>query len=262
MKNNRKYQIMDVVRCSGVSVRTLRHYHDIGLLVPASRTEAGYRLYNDTNLLRLQQILIRRALGLSLGEIRRALDEPAFDARVALMVQRIQFEDRAQTTARMIAAIDRALAVLDAERTGKVMTADKADMTRIFDGFDPAQYEAEAEQRWGMTDSYKEASRRAKRYTTADWEKLKAEQAGIYQVALQAMVAGATPDDPMAMAVADAHRRFVHRWFYPCDPVLHQGLADMWEADPRFAESIDKYGAGLTPFLAAAVRANAARYAK
>lgn len=84
MTKGRTYQVKDMARFTGVSVRTLHHYHDIGLLVPAARTEAGYRLYDDAGLLRLQQILIRRALGLPLEDSRRALDDPTFDPRAAL----------------------------------------------------------------------------------------------------------------------------------------------------------------------------------
>jgi MerR family transcriptional regulator, thiopeptide resistance regulator len=61
------------------------------------------------------------------------------------------------------------------------------------------------------------------------------------------------------MAIAERHRLSIDRWFYPCSSTMHTGLADMWEADGRFADNIDKHGAGLTAFLAAAVRANARR---
>ena len=98
---------------AGVSVRTLHHYDSIGLLVPRIRTDAGYRLYTDADLLRLQQILIGRELGLSLEEIRRSLDDPGFDRRIALIDQRARLRERVQQTEAMIRAIDAALAALD-----------------------------------------------------------------------------------------------------------------------------------------------------
>ena len=76
------------------------------------------------------------------------------------------------------------------------------------------------------------------------------------------MRAGKSPDDPAVMDIAERHRLSLDRWFYPCNKKLHCGLADMWEADQRFADSIDKAGAGLTKYLAAAVRANARRAAE
>ena len=98
---------------AGVSVRTLHHYDAIGLLVPRIRTDARYRLYTDADLLRLQQILIGRELGLSLEEIGRSLDDPGFDRRIALIDQRERLRERVQQTEAMIRAIDVALAALD-----------------------------------------------------------------------------------------------------------------------------------------------------
>ena len=132
-------------------------------------------------------------------------------------------------------------------------------MKQIFDGFDPAQYEAEAEQRWGHTDAYAESARRTKSYTPADWEKLRDEQASIYGALVSAMKSGKTADDEAVMDIAEQHRLSIDRWFYACSHAMHRGLADMYEADERFAQNIDKFGEGLTPFLAAAIRANAAR---
>lgn len=258
MSKHNTYRVKDVARLTGVSVRALHHYDAIGLLAPAARSAKGHRLYDTASLLRLQQILVRRALGFPLEDIRKALDDPAFDIRAALAAQRAQLQARAQDTARMIRTIEDTLSLLDRKESAVA----NGDMKRMFDGFDPSRHQAEAERRWGATDAYKESAKRTKRYTAADWEAIKAEQAGIYRAAYAALAAGAAPGDPAAMDAADAHRRFIDRWFYPCGFALHKGLADLWEADPRFAENIDKFGAGLTPFLAAAVRANAGRFGR
>src|SRR6187402_126639 len=113
MKPRRTHQVTEVARMTGISVRALHHYDEIGLLVPRGRTGAGYRLYNDDDLLRLQQIVIGRELGLSLEAIRRSLDDPQFDRRRALREQRAELERRAQSTAEMIGAIDAAIDALD-----------------------------------------------------------------------------------------------------------------------------------------------------
>ena len=94
MTHSRTYQVKDVARLTGVSVRTLHHYDAIGLLVPGGRTAAGYRLYPDADLLRRQQILIGRELGLPLEEIRPSLDDPRFDRKAALLDQRQRLHDR------------------------------------------------------------------------------------------------------------------------------------------------------------------------
>ena len=90
--SRRTYQVKEAAELSGVSVRTLHHYDEIGLLVPARRSAAGYRLYDDDDLLRLQQILIGRELGLPLEAIRRSLDDPSFDRRGALLLKSSSFE--------------------------------------------------------------------------------------------------------------------------------------------------------------------------
>jgi DNA-binding transcriptional MerR regulator len=261
MTARRSYQVKDVAVMTGVSVRTLHHYDEIKLLVPKNRTRAGYRLYSDNDLLRLQQILIGRELGLSLEEIRRSLDDPCFDRTQSLLKQREQLRQRAQQTESMIRAIDTALAALETtkrqERDRK--TTMKIDMKAIFDGFDPEKYAAEARQRWAGTDAYKESAKRTNTYTKEDWLKIQTEQANIYKDAFAAMTAGRKPFDAHVMDIAERHRLSIDRWFYPCSRAQHTGLASLYESDERFAANINKYGEGLAAFLVAAIRANCGR---
>jgi DNA-binding transcriptional MerR regulator len=254
MAASRSYPIKEVASMAGVSVRTLHHYDAIGLLVPSARSGAGYRLYHEEDLLRLQQILIGRELGLSLEDIRRSLDDPSWNRRSALLAQRDELRRRADKTAEMIRAVELALEHLD-HRDKERMT----DMKELFKGFDPSRYEAEAERRWGQTAAYKESARRTQAYGPEDWKRFGVEQASIMNDALALLNAGVPPDSPAAMAVAERHRLSIDRWFYPCSPSMHRGLSDLYENDARFAENIDKHGAGLTPFLVAAIRANSAR---
>jgi DNA-binding transcriptional MerR regulator len=251
---SRTYQVKDVARLTGVSIRTLHHYDAIGLLVPRGRTAGGYRLYTDADLLRLQQILIGRELGLPLEEIRRSLDDPRFDRKAALLDQRQRLCVRARQAEAMIRAIDTALAVIDGgARRGEIVMED------LFDGFDPSRYEDEARQRWGATDAYAESETRTTRYTADDWNAIGAEQRAVYESAAAALKAGKAPSSIEAMDIAERHRLGIDRWFYPCSHTMHEGLASMYESDDRFRQTIDKYGEGLTTFLAEAIRANAAR---
>jgi MerR family transcriptional regulator, thiopeptide resistance regulator len=255
MARKRTYLVSEVSELAGVSVRALHHYDELELLVPRGRSAAGYRLYDDEDLLRLQQILLGRELGLSLEEIRRSLDEPSFDRRRALVAQRAELEKRAQHTEAMLRAIDAAIRHLDDEAAP--LAGDNMDLKQIFDGFEPSKYEAEAEQRWGNTDPFAESKKRTQRYTPQDWQRLADEQTAVYGAAFEALQAGKSPADPEVMAVAERHRQSIERWFYPCSYAMHRGLADMYEQDRRFAGNIDQHGAGLTPFLAAAIRENA-----
>ena len=258
MLPRRTYQVHEVAALAGLTVRALHHYDSIVLLVPSMRSAAGYRLYSDDDLLRLQQIVIGRELGLSLEAIRRSLDDPRFDRHAALRAQRVELATRAERAAEMIRAIDAALTVI--EET-EMNAGSKVDMKKIFDGFDGDQYVDEVTERWGDTEAYKISAERTKSYTEADWRRFKDEQATICAAAFAALTAGVRPDEQRAMEVAERHRLSIDRWFYPCSAKMHCGLADLWEADRRFAANIDKHGAGLTQYLAAAVRANAKRNA-
>ena len=108
----RTYRVKDVAALASVSIRTLHYYDEIGLLVPKHRTASGYRLYDDEDLFRLQQILIGRELELSLEDIRRSLDEPSFDRRRALLAQKSALEECIDKTEAVIASIVAALALL------------------------------------------------------------------------------------------------------------------------------------------------------
>jgi MerR family transcriptional regulator, thiopeptide resistance regulator len=254
MQRQRTYRVSEVAQTTGISVRTLHYYDEIRLLIPKERSGAGYRLYDDDDLLRLQQILIGRDQGLALEEIRRSLDDPRFDRRRALLAQRQKLAEGAQKTTQMIRAIDAALEILEGH------SGEETDMQQIFGGFDPSKYEAEVEARWGHTDSFKESVKRTKSHTPEDWKQIQAEQGSIYADAFALLQAGLAPDSVEAMDIAERHRLSIDRWFYPCSFAIHAGLADGYESDARFAENIDKFGQGLTPFLSAAMRANARRH--
>jgi DNA-binding transcriptional MerR regulator len=252
---SRTYQVNDVARLAGVTVRTLHHYDSIGLLAPRARTVGGYRLYTDSDLLRLQQILIGRELGLSLEEIRRSLDDPRFDRKASLLDQRERLRERARQAEAMIRAIDVALAAIDgSQKKGEMKMED------LFDGFNPSQYDEEARRQWGKSEAFVESEKRTRRYTPDDWKALKAEQAALYSDAYSALKAGKAPSDAAVMDIAERHRMSIDLWFYNCSPAMHRGLASMYESDDRFRQSIDRHGEGLTSFLAEAIRANAARH--
>jgi DNA-binding transcriptional MerR regulator len=245
------YTVSDVARHAHVSVRALHHYDDIGLLVPARRSPAGYRLYDDSDLRRLHEILLFRELGITLDGIRDLLDAPAAARAAALRRHREELDDRLRRTHAIIRAVD---ATLDALEKGTDM-----DSSRVFDGFDDfdhAQYAEEAEQRWGDTEAYRESRRRAKRYTKADWARIRQEDDALMAEWSLLLAEGRAATDPASVALAERHRQHISRWFYPCDRAMHAGLADMYVADSRFGEHFEARGAGLTRFVADAIRAN------
>lgn len=250
----RHYQVKEVAELSGVSVRTLHHYDSVGLLVPSARSQAGYRLYSDADLLRLQQVLVQRELGMSLEAIRKLLDDPGFDHAAALREQRRVLLERATHTQQMIQALDRALSLLETPRSEGAV-----DMQKLFDGFDPKAYEDEARERWENTEAFKESQRRTQSYSEQDWLRYRSENVSLMAELAAAMAAGKAADEAAVLELAERHRLLIDRWFYPCSREMHGRLADMYEADPRFAQNIDAAAAGLTPYLVAAIRANLSR---
>jgi MerR family transcriptional regulator, thiopeptide resistance regulator len=126
-------------------------------------------------------------------------------------------------------------------------------------GVDHARYEDEARQRWGNTEAYKESARRTRGYTKADWDRIAAEREGIEERMAGLMDAGEPADGRTAMDLAEEARAHIDRWFYPCSPKMHAGLADMYTADARFRAHYDDRAPGLADYTAAAIRANSAR---
>src|SRR5438309_651814 len=185
----------EVSEVTGVTVRTLHHYDEIGLLRPSGRSEAGYRLYAYSDLTRLQEILVWRALGFSLSEIQSILDNPAYDRIEALRRQRELVEREAGRLGALRDALDNAI---DAEEKGTTMSEDT-----MFDGFDPAEYEDEVRERWGDTDAYRESARRTASYGEAEWREIRSEWDAIVAELAAAQRAGEPPDGERAMAAAE-----------------------------------------------------------
>lgn len=245
------YTVGEVAEIAGVSVRTLHHYDEEGLLKPSARAPAGYRQYTEADVERLQLVLFYRTLGFKLDEIKRQLDDPEYDRRAALVSQRALLAERAERARALVDLVDRTILALDGDTV--------MDAKALFDGFDPAEYEEEAKARWGRTAAYIESQRRATKYGPDDWKKMKAE-AEATTAALAALAAsGARPDDVRAMALAEAHRLHIDRWFYPCSSEVHVGLGEMYVADERFTATYDEVRPGLARFLRDAIVANAAR---
>ena len=248
------YTVGELAKQTGVTIRTLHHYDELGLVSPTGRSPAGYRLYDDGDVLRLQQVLFYRELGFPLDEIAAVLDDPGFDRAQALVDQRAQLADRRTKVDGMIAAIDRALASLE-----KGTTMRPEDVTSLFDGFAPETYADEAQARWGHTPEFAESARRTKTYGKAEWDAIKREGEAVYRGLAALMQAGTAVDDARVQAAVEDHRAHISRWFYPCSPAIHRGLGELYVADVRFTANIDRVAAGLSRYLCDAFAAAADR---
>lgn len=234
---------------SGVSVRTLHHYDEVGLLTPAIRQGRGRRLYDRDNALRLQQILTWRVLGLSLDQIKKLLDDPTFDRRTALLNQREAVAVQIARSEKLIRGIDAALDAIDEKAKRKM------DLKTLFGGFDPADFADEAQQSWGETNAWKQSQERTASYSEADWRRYHADHQALCAQFASLANEGAEPDSTRAAALARRYAALIDTWFYTCDASHLPGLADMYAADTRFRDSFDAYGAGTADFVIASFRA-------
>ena len=248
------YTVGTVARLAHVSVRTLHHYDELGLLKPSGRSDSGYRLYTDADLAQLQQVLFYKELGFSLDEIAGALGDPAFDRLEAFRRQRELIADRVTRLEAMLDLIDRAVA---AENGGIALS--KEEMFEVFGDFDPTEHEAEVKERWGETDAYKESTRRTARYNKADWQRFKDESEEINTAIAALIDEGVAPDDPRAMDAVERARLQIDEWFYPCSREMHANLGEMYVADPRFTQTYEDMAPGLATWVRDAWGANAAR---
>jgi MerR family transcriptional regulator, thiopeptide resistance regulator len=244
----------ELSRLTGLTVRALRHYDEIGLVRPSQRTAAGYRLYDDRDVLRLQQVLVFRELGVALHEIGPAIDA-ATDRAALLRKHRSALAEKRTQIDAMLTAVDRALEVLAKQQSGDTMMRSE-DFKALFDGFDPTEHEAEARERWGSTDAYKEAARRTKQYGKSEWQEIRGESDAIHARLRDLMQQGAATSDPAVQAAVEEHRRHIDRWYYPCSRKMHHGLGEMYVADPRFAANLDKVAPGFAQFLRDAIAAS------
>jgi len=244
------FTVGELSRLTGVTVRALHHYDEIGLVRPSQRSAAGYRIYNDGDVLRLQQVLVFRELGVPLEEIGTALDE-ASDRAALLRRHRRELAEKRTRIDAMLAAVDAALGALE-----KGQTMQPVDVKKMFDGFNPEDYEEEARQRWGHTEAYKESARRTKQYGKPEWEAIRRESEAIYARLAELMQQGAGAADPAVQAAVEDHRMHLERWFYPCSKQMHHGLGEMYVADARFTANLDKVAPGFARFLRDAIAAS------
>ena len=233
-----------VAALTGLSVRTLHHYDHIGLVVPGQRTPAGYRGYTDADVERLHLVLVYRAAGLPLDEIRVLLDDPEVDGLTRLQRQHALLLERAEGLQRSIKAVEE---LMNAHRSGIQLTAE--EQVEIFGttAFGE-EYAVEAEQRWGDTDEWKQSRQRVARLTKQDWIDLKAEGDALLADLAAAKRSGVRPGSAEADALAARHRASIER-FYDCGGEMHRGLVEMYLADPRFTAYYDDVEPGLAQFV-------------
>ena len=235
-----KMQIKEFAQFTGVSVRTLHYYDEIGLLVPAQVDKStGYRYYDEQSLLRMQEILFYRELDFSLKSIGDILSSPHYDKTQALKEQKKLLILKKERLENLISAIDSAM------KGENVMKA--------FDNSKFEQYKAEAQEKWGTTDAYKEHAEKTKDYSKGKWNSLAEGMDAIMAEFALSMKNGYAPDSSQAQELVKALQSHITENYYTCTREILFGLGQMYVADERFKNNIDKHGDGTAAFIRDAI---------
>ncbi|MFF6961650.1 TipAS antibiotic-recognition domain-containing protein [Streptomyces sp. NPDC008317] len=237
------WSIADVARLSGVTSRTLRYYDEIGLLPPAGTGRNGHRSYERRDLLRLQQILLMRELGLGLRDIAAVLDRQADRVAVLREHHRRLLAERNRLDT-LVRTVGRTIAELEEGKDGD----DMAEINRpenLFEGFDASRYEDEARERWPR--EYERSRRIAGPLTAEDQERTQREITARMVRMADFMAAGTPVTDPAVQAETDAHYQWLCGFWTP-SATAYKGLGQMFTDDPRFRSAYDKIAAGLAEY--------------
>ncbi|MGF7534501.1 MerR family transcriptional regulator [Bacillus mexicanus] len=244
-----KYQVKHVAEMAGVSIRTLHHYDNIQLLNPSALTDAGYRLYSDADLERLQQILFFKEIGFRLDEVKEMLDQPNFNRKAALQSQKDMLMKKKQRMEEMIQTLDRTLQSIEG---GELMN--KRDLFAGLSMKDIEEYQKayadEVRNLYGR-EIAEETEKRTSAYSSDDWRAIMAEFDSIYRRIAARMEYG--PDDTEVQAAVGAFRDHICQYHYDCTLDIFRGLGEVYITDERFTDSINQYGAGLAAFLREAI---------
>ncbi|MBA5221333.1 MerR family transcriptional regulator [Streptomyces griseoaurantiacus] len=252
------YSVGQVSAFAGVTVRTLHHYDKAGLLSPSERSAAGYRLYGEADLARLQQILFYRELGFSLGEIGAILHDPGTNALEHLRARQAKLSEEIARLRRLAEVAERAIEV---QQTGVSLTPEERFEVFGEIAFD-LSYATDAELKWADSEGQRESMARAAAHTKEDWRQLMGEAGAWRAELLAAFDEGEPSEGERAMDLAEEHRLHISRWFTACPPDMHRRIADDFLADPRaFALVVppSQQRPGLSAYMCRAVHANAAR---
>ena len=249
------YTVKEVAKLSGVTVRTLHHYDQVGLLKPAQVGENGYRYYGREELLRLQQILFHRELELPLEAIIQVLGQPEFDRLEALRRQRRILSDKASRYRRLIKTLDRTLAALEGETEMK-----EEDLYKGFAPEKQAAYEAELIERFGegARASIEESKKVVGKWSKADWERNSQEYGDVEARLGKALADGLPADSAEVRALIRRHHAWIAvMWNRKPSAQSYIGLGQMYVDHPDFHARYDAVQPGLAEYLSEAMRAYA-----
>ncbi len=233
--------VNEVSKLTGVSIRTLQYYDTIGLLPPAEYTEAGYRLYDDTAMERLQQILLFKELEFPLKEIKTIIDAPNFNKEKALEQQIELLTIKKEHLENLI----------NFARKIKGTGVNIMDFN-VFDTTKMDEYAARAKQQWGNTQEYKEYEEKTSNQSSdtqkMDWQNL------MHIFVEFGKMKDKQPESEEVQCQVKKLQNYISEHFYTCSNEILKGLGAMYAAGGEFTENIDKAaGNGTAVFAAKAI---------
>ena len=233
-----KMQIKEFAELTGVSVRTLHYYDEIGLLKPSEvDAQNGYRFYDEESLERMREILFYRELDFSLKTIAEILSSPDYDKQQALSRQRKMLLLKKERLEQLIAAID-------SVEKGEGFMKTNNDYEALKN-----KYAEEVEQRWGNTNAYKESQQR-----NTDFSKSAALLDAVFEKFAELNRSGVSPNDEPAKVQVEKLQRCITDNFYTCTNEILAGLGQMYVVDERFKTNIDKHGEGTAEYISACIK--------
>jgi len=236
-------KISEVAKLTGITVRTLHYYDEIGLLKPSEITESGYRLYSKDSLETLQQILFFRELDFPLNEIKEIMTNPNYNKREALNKQKELLVKKRQRIDSLIGLINNTI------EGDNNMSFKEFDMKDIEES--KKKYAKEVKERWGNTDAYKECEEKTNNYSENQWGAINKESSEILKDFGQHI--GCDPGSEEVQDLVEKWRNHISSSFYNCTKEILSGLGLMYINDERFQENIDQNGQGTAELMSKAI---------
>lgn len=238
-------KINQVAKLTGITVRTLHYYDEIGLLKPHKITDSGYRLYDSADLELLQQILFFKELDFSLDDIKKIITSPQYDRESALKNHKALLIKKKNRIENLISLVDNTL------KGAHDMSFKQFDMSEI--EACKKNYEKEVKDRWGNTQAFKESQEKTKDYSSEQWKMMSDEGSLILKEFGENR--HIDPSGEKALALVKKWQDYISSSFYNCTNEILSCLGLMYIQDERFTKNIDKNGEGTALFMSQAIKA-------
>lgn len=236
------YTVKQLSELAEISVRTLHYYDEIGLLKPSKVGANGYRYYDEDSLLRLQQILFYREIGLALAQIKEILDSPDFDLLVALQSHRTVLLEKIKRLETLVSTVDSTIMHLAGE-----VEMNKKRLFKAFSEKKQQEYERLARLQYGPA-IVNESIKRWNSYTKGQKDAIQQEGGQIYSDLVGAIEAGKSPQSAEVQAILQRWHNHI-RYFYEPMPEILRGLGEGYNSNPDFVAFFQKLHPDLPAFL-------------